>query len=440
MSSNDDEHEGTEVPTGFRDRTLKTLKLAGSLGKGYLQRTMDQFGDDTGLDVEKALKLVDELGTLRGLLAKFGQMASYLPGELPAEVRRILSELQDDAAAMPFDDVEDVFLHEFDRSPHRMFDHFEPRPFAAASIGQVHRARNDGKDLAVKVQYPHIQKAVDKDLRTIGMLARVTTLGMPIDAVELAAELRDRIGQECDYERELYNQQMFRDLLADIPGCRVPKPYREWSSRRVLTSEYVDALTFQEFVDTADQSQKDRAGELIFSTCFRSIFNHCVYNADPHPGNYLFDGDEVVFLDFGCIRSFEPEMIATWKGVARSVIDGDRRRFEELYPQLGLVPDPDDFDWDHQWKVMKYLYRPYLSSEDFAFTPEYIKESYSLMVFDNPNQRRMSLPREWLFLNRLQWGLYAVLAQLEATAPWGEIWREVISTDTEPMSPRRRIS
>jgi len=201
----------------------------------------------------------------------------------------------------------------------------------------------------------------------------------------------------------------------------------------VLTSEYVDRRSFYAFADEASDERRGRAGATIFETCFQSIFRHYIYNADPHPGNYLFDDDgAVTFLDFGCVRRFDGSMIEEWKSTALAILEGNRKRYEEGFIQMGLVPRPDKFDWDHQWKVMQYIYRPYMSSEPFTFTPEYVEQSYDLLIFDNPNRNRSGMPPSWLFLNRLQWGLNAVLGHLRATADWPTLWREALESTPEP--------
>jgi predicted unusual protein kinase regulating ubiquinone biosynthesis (AarF/ABC1/UbiB family) len=188
----------------------------------------------------------------------------------------------------------------------------------------------------------------------------------------------------------------------------------------VLTTEYVDAMRFASFVEEGAQAAKDRAGEIIFRACWHSLFVHRVYNGDPHPGNYLFDEDgRVTFLDFGCVRRFEEGFIESWKAFARGVLDDDREHFPARLRALGLVGREKGFDFDHQWEVTQYLYKPFTQKDPwFTYTDDYVRESYGLMIFENPNQRRTGCPPEWLLLNRLQWGLNAVLAKLEATAPW----------------------
>jgi predicted unusual protein kinase regulating ubiquinone biosynthesis (AarF/ABC1/UbiB family) len=381
--------------------------------------------DDAPRDVEKvkegARALVREMGALKGLVMKLGQMASYLPGALPEEAQQILATLQAESVAMTYERVADVVRSELCGDPKQLFEEFDERPFAAASIGQVHRARFLGREVAVKIQYPGIEDVLRSDLSTIGALTKLSMLGTAVDGALVIEELRERILEECDYTLEAKNQ---RELAAWFtgPDARVPDVVSERSSRRVLTTELVDARRFDAFVREGSRAAKDRAAETIFRTCFTSLFQHGVYNGDPHPGNYLFDVDgRVTFLDFGCVRRFERSFIETWKEFAQCVLEGDREGFPSRLRALGFVGEGREktFDYDHQWRVTRYLYTPFTQRDPFfTYTDAYVRESYGLMIFDNPNQRRTAMPREWLLLNRLQWGLNAVLAKLGGTAPW----------------------
>ncbi|MCA9654181.1 MAG: AarF/ABC1/UbiB kinase family protein [Myxococcales bacterium] len=427
----DDDAPLSRLARGFRKRTLVTARLASKVGVGFVKRSLGRGSDDaeaTEADrqaaIDAASQMVKEIGALKGLVMKIGQIASYMPGALPPEAQRVLTRLQDDTTAMEWPKVRQVLREELGREPEALFDELEHEPFAAASIGQVHRGRFEGRPVAVKIQYPGIEDALRSDLRTAGVLGRLGTVGTGFDGGSLVAELRERVLEECDYRQEADSQRAFGALFATMPGARAPAVVAERSGRRVLTTALDPGRSFYPFCDEAPQAAKDRAGEIIFRVCFDCLFRHSVYNADPHPGNYLFAPDgAVTFLDFGCVRRFEARMIEAWKQVARSVLADDRAAFRERFPALGMVGNPKKFDWDYQWEVMRYLYRPFMATEPFTYTHEYVKESYAKLIFDNPNRWSGAMPPEWLFLNRLQWGLNSVLAYLNAAAPWGELWR-----------------
>ncbi|MEM7156363.1 MAG: AarF/ABC1/UbiB kinase family protein [Myxococcota bacterium] len=437
--NDDDDAPLRGIARGFRKRTLVTAKLASKMGAGFVKRSLvrPKAGEPEAEPVEdseavkSAAELVKELGALKGLVMKIGQIASYMPGSLPPEAQRVLTKLQANTTAMEYPQIEQVLVEQLGRPPEELFESFETEALAAASIGQVHRARFEGRDVAVKIQYPGIEDALRADLKTATLMGRLGSIGSSIDGASLVTELRDRVLEECDYRLEANNQTAFARLFESMPGAHVPAVVPERSALRVLTSELDAGQSFYPFCDEASEETRNRAGEIIFRVCFDCLFRHSVYNADPHPGNYLLSPQgDVTFLDFGCVRRFTPEMIEAWKRMARSVIAGDEARFRETFPALGMVGNPKKFDWDHQWAMMNYLYRPFLSTTPFTYTHDYVKESYGMMIFDNPNRRTSAMPPQWLFLNRLQWGLNSVLAHLRATAPWGDLWRAALESPT----------
>lgn len=434
------------IPKGFGDRTLVNLRFATKLGAAAMKRTLGFGKVSTGegsaagaaseATLRDAASMVRELGRLKGLAMKIGQMASYLPGALPDEAQDVLARLQSETQPLAWPQVSEVIERELGGAPASLFDEIEHTPFAAASIGQVHRARLEGRTVAVKVQYPGVDQVLERDLSAAGWFLKMGSMGTPIDAKAVAGELRARVLEECDYAREADSQDRFRTLLARYPYCEVPEVVRSRSSKRVLTSAFAEGASFARFRAEATRAEKDAAAAAIFETCFRCVFEHCVYNADPHPGNYLFREDgHVVFLDFGCVRHFDPAMIDTWKRFALAVRRDDRETFRAAFLDLGLARRGDaKFDWDHQLEVTRYLYAPFLASgaEPFTYTPDYVRKSYGLMIFDNPNKLRTAMPPGWLFLNRLQWGLNAILAQLGATGPWGDLWWAAVESKSTP--------
>jgi predicted unusual protein kinase regulating ubiquinone biosynthesis (AarF/ABC1/UbiB family) len=186
----------------------------------------------------------------------------------------------------------------------------------------------------------------------------------------------------------------------------------------------VRAQSLKTFVRNASKARRDAAGRIIFRLVFTSIFRHHRFNCDPHPGNYLFGHDKVYFLDFGCVRQFEPRFIELWRGLMRSVLENDEGAHRTYLDALHISPRPERrkaFDYGYHMKVSRYLYRPWLTDEPFRYTPEYVKRSFGLLVSRNPNAMHMRLPTEFVFVNRLQWGLNSVLAALGAEARWREI-------------------
>ncbi|MCA9522904.1 MAG: AarF/ABC1/UbiB kinase family protein [Myxococcales bacterium] len=422
---------------GFRQRTWSTAKLAMKAGFAALGKTLRPNSKHNGVDVEKArraaLAMVSEMERLKGLTMKFGQMASYLNASLPPEAQQALATLQSQSQPMSWAAASGVIEEELGQAAEEAFDEIETSAFAAASLGQVHRARLGERRLAVKIQYPGIQAATRSDLKTVGGLARLALLFGPLPGGQLVEELGRRVLEECDYRREAHNQLLFAELLAEIPGASVPGVCLERSAGRVLSSDLVEGMDFQRFAATADQARKDEAGKTIFGACLDTVFRHAVFNADPHPGNYLFTDEGVCFLDFGCVLYYSGEFIARWKRLARSILEDDRAGFRDALVDAGLVKTTRGFDWDEAWHVFNHVYVPFKSPTPYRFTKAYVMESYDVMVWQNKNMMKSTVPREWLFLNRLQWGLNSVLAELDASARWGDLVEHALAQPTSPI-------
>ena len=280
-------------------------------GSGKAERALE------GRHLETALKMASILGEMKGAAMKIGQLASFIDTEfLPPEYAELyqeqLAKLRTSAPAMPWDKVSKVLEEEYLGEPlDELFESIEEEAFAAASIGQVHRATlHDGRAVAVKIQYPGIAEALESDLRNAGMIMRLARAIAPgLDAKAAAAELRLRVMEELDYEYEAQSHRSFARAYRGHPFIHVPDVLTRLSHRRVLVTEYVDGMGFEE-VKQLPQEEKNRFGEIVFRFCFGSIYHLQMFNADAHPGNYILMGDgRVAFLDFGMTKRLDAEQI-----------------------------------------------------------------------------------------------------------------------------------
>src|SRR5882757_179638 len=262
-------------------------------------------------------ELVDQLGQMRGAAMKVGQMLSMvefdgLESEQQDELQSKLATLRDGIPPVPFSRLEKLLRKEYGGPITSVFSEFDERAFAAASIGQVHRARTvDGDDVAVKIQYPGVAEAVDTDLRNATLLLPlVKRLAPGLDAKALASEMRERIAEELDYELEAQNQRRIERLMRGHPFIRVPRVHTDLSTRRVLVSEYVEGDRF-EVVRQADEAQRDSYGEIVFRLYFGLLYRDRISLGDPHPGNYILCSDgRVCFLDFGLLRYVDASRVS----------------------------------------------------------------------------------------------------------------------------------
>ena len=398
-----------------------------------------------------AAQTFEALGELKGVALKIGQMVSFMDGALPAAYRDVyqkaLEGLQADAPALDYEAIAPVIAEELGAPAEDCFESFDPAPFAAASIGQVHRATlPGGQPVAVKIQYPGIDKAMAADLNNAALMQRLMTPFLATMGAgrgtrrymrAIMDEIRTKLMEELDYEREALMQQRFAELLADDPDVIVPQVFPEYSGRRVLTSEFISGRTLQEVCDTVDQTTKNRLGTILTRTMLRCLHEFRLFNADPHPGNYLFTADgRVCLLDFGCVKEVPVEMASSIEGYVSTAIAATRHEDPELWERFDreitaalCLEDVDPLVFELYREFLLYVMRPALTEGLFTFTRDYAGESIDRVldgirqsVFEGRKLPRIPqlppVPPDYTFINRLQWGFYSVLTMLDAQVPW----------------------
>ncbi len=384
-----------------------------------------------------AERLFSALGRMKGLPMKLGQMLSYIDDFIPPEYREIygqsLRKLQVKAHPMRWQELETVIERDLGKKPDELFARFDREPIAAASIGQVYRAAlPDGRDVAVKVQYPGIGEAIQNDLKNIHTLRNAFAMILPkLDVERSLQDISDRVHEECDYGCELNNQEDFRRVWQGDPQIVVPALYEDFCGDHVLTSEFVEGQGWEAMLASASAAEKSAYGQVIYRFVFSSLHKHCMFNADPHPGNYLFLPEgRVAFLDYGCVQRFEPEVMAEFLAVrelAREGVRGSalRKAMREAY----ALPDSlDPEEWDFLEDYILYILRPGIERY-FQFDRTYTREMYTkTMRASRLFARKAFAKGVWeskraglVFLNRIQYGLYSILAELEAQADWNAV-------------------
>jgi predicted unusual protein kinase regulating ubiquinone biosynthesis (AarF/ABC1/UbiB family) len=391
--------------------------------------------------IETALRMSSVLGEMKGAAMKIGQMASFIDIDfLPPEYREIyqehLAKLRTKAPPMPWKKVRQVLAEEYDNEPlEEIFTFFEQEAFAAASIGQVHRATlRDGTEVAVKVQYPGIADALESDMANAGILVRLAKALAPgLDAKSVAEELRERVLEELDYEYEAQNQRTFARAYDGHPFIYVPRVHSRLSRRRILVSDYVEGLDFEQ-VKLLDQDERDIFGEIVFRFCFGSIYHLQHFNADTHPGNYvLMEDGRVAFLDFGMTKRLSPEQIQLEQSAVDAAGRDDAEALRRALHDLGFVADPSRIDAERLMEHVKLVGGWYRADAELEITPERVMKM--IEVTSDPRSdfydlvRRESVPANELMGRRMETGLLAVLAQLRATANWHRIMREWLYAD-----------
>ena len=424
MKSSDKDGAPRSINHRWGGRMLSTGRVAGSAMQIAMRRlTHARAG---ARDSVLGSKIAKELDGMKGLAMKVGQILSYFDGIFPEETHEALRALQQGASPVAFETMRAVLEEELGGTVDELFEALDESPIASASIGQVYRARVDGSDVAVKVQYPNVQRTFEADFSRVRGLSKLASLATAVDGPAIVDELAERIGEECDYRLEAANQRFFREAFSDHPRIRIPEVISDRSSTRVITSRWQDGAEFYRFQAQSSEAQRNEAGLLLAYFAHHSLYRLGVINADPHPGNYLFAEDgAVIFLDFGCVRRFEPEILEIERRLLEVVIDGRRADFRDALMATGMVAKPKRFDYDVHWDMLRHQYAPYLSTS-FQFDFDYIRAGMEYNQPSNPNLRRLAIPPYWIWLQRLQWGLHAVLARLDARGNYADVLREAI--------------
>ncbi|MCK9518800.1 MAG: AarF/ABC1/UbiB kinase family protein, partial [Dehalococcoidia bacterium] len=356
------------------------------------------------------------------------------------------------APPMAFELVRQVFESEFGCGPEALFRRFESRPFAAASIGQVHRAQlKDGSPVAVKVQYPGVREAIEHDLANVGLLIGMAGMASRgLEAGPIIRDLKAGIREELDYRREAASQQRFRDLFEGHAFIRVPRVYHELSTSRVLVQEFVQGRPFAAAYGF-DQAERNRIGEIVYRFSFGSIYRHGLFNGDPHPGNYLLlDDGSVAFVDYGCVSEFSDETVAGFGRVLRALIADDREAWRSATEDIGILSKAAPFSTAELYEHMHWYWAPVLEPE-VTFTPELagemIRRNTQTTGLGGQINRYCNVPEGMVFLTRINFGLAGLMANLRATGPWQAIIEEYIdgrepttelgwlSASTSPVAP-----
>jgi predicted unusual protein kinase regulating ubiquinone biosynthesis (AarF/ABC1/UbiB family) len=442
-----------KIPTSRVRRTATVGRLAAT-------ETVKQFGtraanvtrsEEAGQQalarrqVETAKQIVAVLGTMKGAAMKLGQVMSFLdvglvPEEYREEFQHELAKLRDAAPTVSFKQMRKVIEDDLEERVGEVFEDFDEVPIAAASIGQVYRARlrEGSREVAVKVQYPGVAAAVRADLQNLDMIMRLLKRMTPqLDVKAVAAEIRDRIVEELDYELEAQNQRSLVRIFEGHPFIVVPDVVSSLSRERVLVTELVRGVGFEELKGYS-QAERDRIGEIVFRFFLGCLYRHRQFSGDPHPGNFmLLDGGRVAFLDFGLFKRLDRAPVELELAAQRAVVEGDAVALHSLLAESGFLPDPSRVDPGELLEFIGEAIGWYTRDEVIELTPEIATQV--MIESSDPrsryfrSMRHQDMRPEHLFGRRMEMLTLAVLSQLRARANWHRIAREWIYGE-EPVT------
>jgi predicted unusual protein kinase regulating ubiquinone biosynthesis (AarF/ABC1/UbiB family) len=396
---------------------------------------------DDRFAIRAASDVARELGNMKGAMMKFGQLVGFILEALPDDAQAALATLQSDAPPMSPDAAAGVVRAEFGHGPQWVFADWQTEPCAAASIGQVHRAvSRHGDDVAVKVQYPGVAHALEADLSNTEALYRMMSAFAlkGLDYKALVDELRTRMVEELDYRLEASNQREFAEHFAGHPFVRIPKVVDETSGRTVITSEWVDGDSFATFTATADQPTKQRAAEILWRFAQHAVNVHGAFNGDPHPGNYKFHDDgSVTFLDFGLVKRWTD---GEWERLLPSlhaiIVHRDPDRLIAAMESVGFLRHGHGLSAQQVYDYVSTPYTPYLTDE-FTFTRTFLRDAMSTIIDVRgphaPVIEQLNMPASFVILDRVVWGVSAILGKLGASGPWRAMLMEYL-VGAEPVT------
>ena len=377
--------------------------------------------------VLNAIRVTEALGELKGAAMKVGQMLSVHEGLLPPEVNAVLRGLQKDAPQVPFARMEAVLRAELP-DYEQLFESLTPEPIAAASIGQVYRGKlRDGREVAVKVQYPDIDEVVRSDLKNLKKLfSSLIAMMAEVEFDDIWEELKERLLEELDYRIEADNIERMAALHADIPEVIVPGVIREASSQRVLTMEYVPGIApDQACTPDYDQALKDLWGARLLEFVIRGLLEHRFLHADPNFANYAFreDGSLIVY-DHGCMKEVPAELASRYGRVLAKLIEGDLEALPVELQEMGIykrktnqplpreVLDPIA---EEAARIVGQAPYPFSSDSEIYEIAFDVKGEYLRDLTD------VGLPPDMVMVHRSLGGLFGNLCRLESEGRWREL-------------------
>jgi predicted unusual protein kinase regulating ubiquinone biosynthesis (AarF/ABC1/UbiB family) len=386
--------------------------------------------------LETAKQIVAALGTMKGAAMKLGQVMSFLDVGLVAEEYREefqaeLAKLRDAAPTVSFKQMRRVIEDDLEAPISEIFGSFDEQPIAAASIGQVYRATlHDGREVAVKVQYPGVAAAVRADMQNLDMIMRLLKRMTPgMDSKALAAEIRARIGEELDYELEAQNQRSLARIYSGHPFIVVPEVITALSRERVLVSDFVSGVGFEELKGYS-QPERDRIGEIVFRFFLGCLYRHRQFSGDPHPGNFMLLADgRVAFLDFGLFKRMDAPAVELELACQRAVVEGDSVTLHRLLAESGFLPEPERVEPDRLKDFIEDAIWWYTTADEVVeLTPDIATkvmiESSDPRSSHFSEMRHQDMLPEHLFGRRMEVLTLAVLSQLRSHANWHRIARE----------------
>ena len=425
------------VPKSRLSRFGRVARMAAGVASGVVGEGVKQLSQgnrpkvkDLLLTPANARRVAKQLSTMRGAAMKLGQLLSMEASDLlPTELADILAQLRNQAFSMPRAQLQSSLIEAYGDDYLAQFSNFDYNPLAAASIGQVHRATTlDGDEIVLKIQYPGVAQSIDSDVDNIASLLKLSNL-LPkhMDISELLADAKKQLHEEADYLREAEYLASFHDTLKDQPAFKIPKPYPELSTDKILAMEYVEG----EDIESVDgHVDVDQLMTHMFDLMFRELFDLKLMQTDANFANYQYQSDDnkIVLLDFGATRSFRVKFTINYKRLLRAVIAKDDQAVLAAADLLGYQATSADQEYQELLvRIFYILLEPFTFDGDYDFSKAQLSERLSSLSDDAYGFKEFwqTPPTDILFFHRKLGGLYLLATRLGAkvncqrgVSPW----------------------
>lgn len=411
-------------------------KSLGIMASSRLKRIVASKEEHERLREEERMRLGEEMfksmGVLKGGMMKMGQLLSFASNYSEA-FRFPLEALQSSAEPTNPEVARQIIREDLGGDPDDVFLEWNEEPFAVGSIGQVFYARlHSGDEVAVKVQHPGIVEAFRSDIQNMSIFKPVLKRILPrADIDGLMSDIKDIFMNETDYVNEAKWQQEFHEQFKKDPVIYVPKVYEKFSTQRVLTMEFCRGRSFREFVDDASQEERTEAAKAIGRFVGQAFLKLNGFNADPHPGNYIFTEDKrVVFIDFGCVKRFSNNFMDSCLDVVKSIFENNPEANEKAWRKMNYVAT-DKFDAKLHWDISRRTMAPLIEDGEVEFSREWLEYVIQVNRDPNPNTPFISPPPESASMLRLAWGVASIFVALNPKANWRQLFIEAVYGGTD---------
>ncbi|MDR3424520.1 MAG: AarF/ABC1/UbiB kinase family protein [Alphaproteobacteria bacterium] len=416
----------------LRKRVTRYAKVSTSMANFGVRAAGQKLLGISADRQKQAERLRIALGALKGPLMKVAQILSSIPDAVPKEYAQELAQLQADAPPMGWPFVRRRMLAELGADWEEKFKTFDHEACAAASLGQVHRAvAHDGRPLACKLQYPDMESAVEADLRQLKIvLAVFEHYDRAVSTKEVQTEIAERLHEELDYAREAKHMRLYRLMHAQSPNVHIPEPIAELSTNRLLTMTWLDGERMIDVAARGSLTDRNRVAINMFHAWYTPFYSYGVIHGDPHMGNYTVRKDGGInLLDYGCIRVFRPELVRGVITLYESLRDHREEQSVEAYKAWGFTkPSKRLVEILNIWA--QFVYAPLLEDKtrpiDETNTGFYGRETANKVHAELRQIGGVTVPREFVFMDRAAIGLGAVFLRLNAKINWYRMFQELI--------------